>query len=135
MNCDNSTQPQQELLAFMAAGRPGGEIYFDSAVVPYKRLAKYLIKLDVIKFDGTVFELNDVIQVALYREDDVWYCEEEKFSTLAFGDTAEEAVHSFCEDFAVLWEEIALAPDDSLTQEAQKVKQNLLAAVRSAKVG
>lgn len=140
MHCDNSIQAQQDFLAFMAAWGSTVELRFTSPSVPYPRPPKYLIKLDVIKFDGTTFELNSVIQVALYREDDVWYCKDEEgseegsFSILAFGDTAEEAVHSFCEDFAVLWEEIALAPVGSLTQEAQKVKRNLLAAVKSAKV-
>jgi hypothetical protein len=132
---NDSIQAQQGLVSFMAAWGSVVEANFESPSVPCPRLSKFLIKLDVIKFGGAVFELNDAIQVALYREGDVWYCEEERLAILAYGDTAEEAVHSFCEDFAVLWEEIALVSDDSLTPEAQEVKKNLLAAVKTARMG
>jgi hypothetical protein len=135
MTCD-SVQAQQDFLSLMAAWGSSVELRLAATPVLYAPLSKYIIKLDEIKFDGTVFELNDAIQVILYKEDGVWYCEGESFSILAFGNTAAEAVHSFSEDFVVLWEEIAEAPDDSLTQEAQDVKRNLISAVKSiTKVG
>jgi hypothetical protein len=132
MQCE--IQAQQNFMCLLATWGSNVEVRVPPSS-PCPRLSKYLIKLNEVRFGGTVFELKQMIQVALYQEDSVWYCENEELAILAFGDTAEQAVHSFCEDFSVLWEEIAVAPDDSLTSDAQKVKQNLRSVVKSVKVG
>jgi hypothetical protein len=131
MNCENSIQSQQDFIAFMAAWGSRGDLFLDSTSVPYKRLLKYIIKLDDIKFADTIFRLNAPISVTIYEEDATWYCENQDFSSLTFGSTAQEAVQSFCEDFSVLWDEVAQSPDETLNSDAQRVKQALRSAVKT----
>lgn len=50
---------------------------------------------------------------------------------MVHGDTLGDAVNTFCEDFAVLWDEIAKAPDDSLAPDAQRLKGILRLLVRA----
>jgi len=97
-------------------------------------LQKFIIKLPELRFDGTVFELIPPVELTLYREDGGWTCELSKFSIVAFGKTPEEAVRSFSEDLSVLWDEIAQAPDDTLSKEAVQVKRSLVSAVKSVTV-
>jgi hypothetical protein len=133
MNFDNSIQAQQDLVSVMAAWGSTVEVLSASVSSSCPRPSKYLIKLEDVSFQGTVFELTNIITVALYQEDDVWYCEYEPCGILSVGDTAEQAVHSFSEDFSVLWDEIAQCSDDALTVEAQATKHCLLSLVKSTK--
>ncbi len=111
-----------------SVGQPA--VYFGLPPCPQK----FVIELPVLKSDHTAFEFKAPIELTLYQDDAVWYCEQPGFSILASGETSEKAAHSFCEDFAMLWDEIAQAPDETLTKEAQRVKHALLSAVRSVKV-
>ena len=125
-------QVQQACLSYIAMfGASGAVRLAPPAEIP--SLSKYLINIDEIKFDGTVFDLNSPIQVALYRQDGLWNCEYEACGVLATGDTPEEAVRSFYEDFTVLWDEIAMSPDDSLTNEALQLKRCVQSVVKSVK--
>jgi len=110
----------------------GLEIFASTAV---QRLKLFLVELDEVRFDGKIFQLNSPIFVTVYVEDGVWYCENTDFSSLSFGATAEEAVHSFCEDFAVLWDEIANTPAETLTSDALRVRQALLSVVKRIEKG
>jgi len=108
---------------------------FFSSSAPFPKLSRIQTRLDEIKYDGTVFKLNSTIEISLYLEDGLWNCEYLPFSSLSFGPTPEQALYSFCEDFSVLWHEIAQAPDATLTQDAMKVKQALLSAVKTVEAG
>jgi hypothetical protein len=124
---------QQNLLSYVIAALGATlEVRFDS-IVRCPAPTRYLIKLDKIVYDGATFELRSPITLALYedRENSVWMCESKEFDIIAAGDTREQAVRSFSEDFSVLWDEIAQCPDDSLTVEAQDLKRHLLSTVRS----
>src|ERR1700733_2561846 len=83
-----------------------------SSSITFSKSSRFLISLEDIKFDGTIFRLNAPIAVTLYVEDGIWNCEYEAIPSLSYGATPEQAVHSFFEDFAVLWDEIAKAPDE-----------------------
>jgi hypothetical protein len=133
VNYDNSIQAQQDFVSVMAAWGSTIEVLSAPVSTPCPRVSKYLIKLDEVVFKGTVFELTQQISVALYQEDDLWYCEYEPCGIVSVGDTAEEAAHSFSEDFSVLWDEIAQCSDDSLTVEAKATKRCLLSLVKSVK--
>lgn len=130
MNCDISIQTQQDVFSVLAAWGSVVEVRPASIAALCPRLSKFLIKLDEIKFGDAIFRLNAPISVALYEEEGVWYCENQDFSSLAFGASPIEAVSSFYEDFSVLWHEIAEAPDETLTDDAQKVKEALRVAVK-----
>jgi hypothetical protein len=94
-------------------------------------LKSFLVELEDIVFAEKIFRLHTPMFVTVSAEDGVWYCENKDLSSLAFGATAEQAVYSFCEDFSVLWDEIAMAPDEMLTLDAQRVKNALLTAVKN----
>src|SRR5271157_154305 len=106
-----------------------------SSSVSFPKLSKIQTRLDEIKCGGTVFRLNSTIEISLYMEDGLWNCEYEPFSSLSSGPTPEQALYSFCEDFSVLWHENAQAPDETLTEDARKLKQALLSAVKTPEAG
>jgi hypothetical protein len=84
-----------------------------------------------IKFERTIFRLNRPVELTLDRVDGGWTCEEQVFSLFGFGKSSMEAICSVFEDFAVLWDEIANVPDESLSEDAQRTKLTLLAFVKS----
>jgi hypothetical protein len=106
-----------------------------SSYISFPKLSKAQVGLDEIRYDGTVFRLNATIEIYLYMEDGLWNCEYQPFSSLSFGPTPEEALYSFCEDFSVLWHEIALAPDETLAEDAKSLKQAVLSAVKTVEAG
>ncbi|MGA2722172.1 MAG: hypothetical protein ABSG79_07125 [Bryobacteraceae bacterium] len=88
--------------------------------------------LHEIETGGQVFRLSRPIDVHVSIEDGLWINQSHDLSILAAGESKAEALRSFCEDFAVLWEQIATAPDDSLTPDAIKVKAAFHRSVESA---
>lgn len=94
---------------------------------------KFALRLPDIRFDGSVCRLNSPLLVLLSVEEGFWRCEDEGEHIVSFGDSSESALHSFCEDFVVLWKEIANAPDSDLTSDAQQVKKFLVSVVQSVK--
>jgi hypothetical protein len=92
---------------------------------------EYLVSLPQIIFNGRTFDLNTPIEFVLANEGGTWSCEASKFSILAFGETMEKAVYSFCEDFSVLWDLIAQSADDQLAPDAINVKSALIRTVKS----
>jgi len=87
--------------------------------------------LTEIEHDGKVFRLNAPIVVSFFAEDALFYCEYAPLSILSFGPSQSDATHSFCEDFAMLWDAVAQSDDDSLTSDAETVKKRLRALVNS----
>jgi hypothetical protein len=85
-----------------------------------------------IETGGRVFRLGHPVDVHVSIEDGLWINQSNDLSILAAGESRAEALRSFCEDFAVLWEQIATAPDDSLTPDAIKVKYAFHRSVESA---
>jgi hypothetical protein len=98
-------------------------------------LQKFEIRLSEIAFDHMVFELKQSLALDLYSVDGTWYCADEGQRFLARGDTMEQALHSFEEDFAVYWRVIVQAPDDELAQDAQEIKRFMRSIVSVAKKG
>lgn len=84
-----------------------------------------------VEYGRKIFELNTPVHVLLSLDFDngMWVCENKALSILAFGSDISKAIHSFSEDFEMMWDVIAQSPDDSLTSEAQKVKREMLSIV------
>jgi hypothetical protein len=78
--------------------------------------------LGEVKASGRVFRLNEPLAATLSFENGLCYCEFKPLSILAFGRSRQEAINSFCDDFSMVWDEIAQAPSGSLTPEAQQVR-------------
>lgn len=103
-----------------------------SVALPIDRLPqKFIVKFSEIRLQRTILQLHQPIELILEKVDGGWICEEPTFSLSAFGETSAKAVCSVFEDFVVLWDEIAQASDDSLSDDAQGVKCTLLSLVKS----
>jgi hypothetical protein len=94
-------------------------------------LQKFIIRFDDIKFGRITFRLVSPIELTLEKVDGGWNCQEGRFSLFGFGLTDVAAVLSVFEDFAVLWKEIAQVPDDTLSEDAIRLKNLLRAQVQS----
>jgi len=90
---------------------------------------EFRVELDKIHFHERIFEFHKPLEFKFTQNDDLWECEACGITSL--GDSAQDAISSFCEDFSVLWNEIAQAPDDLLTNSAQRIKGNMLFVVKS----
>jgi hypothetical protein len=79
------------------------------------------------------FVLSQYLTPRLYCEDSMWYCESESLGILAFGQSREEAICSFLQDFSALWDGVAQIPDESLTADALDVKRTFLRIVKDVR--
>jgi hypothetical protein len=112
----------QELLAESSAAWTVEQRSFNPIASQVGRLSRFGISLDTLAFNGAVIDLGSPVEFDLFMEDDLWNCQSEELSILAFGTTVEEAIKSFSEDFLTVWDVIAESPDEDLTVEAQRVK-------------
>lgn len=87
--------------------------------------------LNEIEVGGRLFRLRQPVDVTVSVEDGLWINETKALSIVAVGDTKDEALRSFRDDFSILWDQIASAPDDSLTGDAIGVKRVLSDMVES----
>jgi hypothetical protein len=78
--------------------------------------------LDEVRSQGRLFRLKHPVRIEVRNLADGWCYESKTLAILAFGRSEQEARDSFNEDFAVLWDAIAQAPDESLTGDAIAVK-------------
>jgi hypothetical protein len=92
---------------------------------------KFAIRLPEIRFDGNVYKLRSPLGVLLSVEDEAWKCEDDGHHIASFGNTRETALNSLCEDFAVLWQEIAQASNEEITPDAQRIKNFLISIVQA----
>jgi hypothetical protein len=102
-----------------------------SDIAKLPQLSKFQTSLSEIRFHNRVFEFHKPLDLLLYLDDGVWVCE--CCGILSVGCSIAEVVVSFCEDFSMLWDEIAQRPDDELTKQAQDTKRHMLFVVKSVK--
>jgi len=125
--CNDVKLTQYDLLALLVSTEES--VSLSSELFP--RLRKFRVTLPMLKYCKTVFRLNEPIEVSLYAENGQWVCENESLGSLAGAGTPECAVYGFCQDFAVLWEEIAKASDETLSPDAQGLKGDLHSLVKA----
>jgi len=92
------------------------------------------VVLQEIRSQGRIFHLIQPLIIAVSRFGGGWCYESKPFAILAFGASKHDALDSFTEDFLVLWDAIAQAPEESLTEDAIPVKhafQQLVRAITS----
>lgn len=97
------------------------------------RRQKFSVTVSDLRFDSCLFTFVSPLHVLFSMEEDAWYCADEREQIVARGESPERALHSFSEDFAVLWEGIAGAPDEQLTLDAQALKRFLRSLVKEVK--
>ena len=85
--------------------------------------------LPEVRSQGRRFQLNRPVRIEVTNSVDGWCYESKPLAILAFGKSKQQAQDSFTEDFAVLWDAIAQARDESLTGDAISVKRAFLELV------
>jgi hypothetical protein len=126
MDFSTSVQEQQ-LLCVLAPVAAEGEPLFSGISRPKE--PTFSIALGHLCSDERRFDFHAPIDLHLSFEVGVWICQWDGIESV--GSDATEACMSFCEDFSVLWEEIAQAKDDELTKKAQETKRRMLEVVKS----
>jgi hypothetical protein len=90
---------------------------------------KLFIFFPDVKFEQFIFRLREPLELVLEVVEGGWVCQSRVLSLSGFGATSAEAIYSIFEDFAVLWDEIALAHDGDLSDDARHTKNTLLKLV------
>ena len=77
------------------------------------------------KWDRRVFTLRRPIEYEVSYEEGVWIYESRDLGLVSYDRTKAKAEENFNEDFAALWDRIALADDSKLTRRAVELKRRL----------
>jgi hypothetical protein len=83
-----------------------------------------------IKSKGRMFDLVHPIACVIEKQDDLLYTENKHLSIIVYGNTREEVIQEFSDEFAMLWDVIASEADEKLTHDALELKSKLIALVR-----
>ena len=83
-----------------------------------------------IRAKGKLFHLAHPIACVIEKQDDLLFSEDANLGIIAYGDSREEVIREFSEEFAVLWDVIVQEEDSLLTQDALALKGKLMKLVR-----
>ncbi len=97
-------------------------------VVPIQLVPLYWSNLI---YDNRRFHLNQPIQINPVFHEGVWVHEYEPLRISALGHLRHESLQAFKMEFAACWDQLAEEEDDNLTEDAQDLKKQLLAIVRT----
>lgn len=79
-----------------------------------------------IVYKDAVFHLRKPITLDVHQESGFWVHEYEPLGISAYGETEEESLHAFAEEFSSCWHWIAEEGDRKLAADAKRLKQKLL---------
>ena len=79
---------------------------------------------------GKLFHLAHPIACVIEKQYDLLFSEDANLGIIAYGETREDVIREFSEEFAVLWDVIAQEEDNLLTQDALSLKRKLIKLVR-----
>lgn len=83
-----------------------------------------------LKGKGRVFRLAHPIACVIDKQDDLFFSDDDFLGIVAWGNSREDVIHEYSEEFATLWDGIANEEDSRLTHDALHLKQKLLDLVR-----
>jgi len=83
-----------------------------------------------INTQGKSFHLAHPIACVIEKQDDLLFCEDVHLGIIAYGDTREEVISEFSDEFATLWDVIVGEEDSLLTEDARLLKRRLTELVR-----
>jgi hypothetical protein len=83
-----------------------------------------------LKTKGRIFHLSHPVACVIEKQEDLFFSEDDFLGIVAHGDSREEVIREFSDEFAAIWDGIALEEDHKLTQDAQMLKKKLLQLVR-----
>ena len=81
------------------------------------------------KIEVTI-HLAHPIACVIEKQDDLFFSEDDHIGIIAYGDSREEVMREFSNEFAALWDVIAEEEDSRLTEDARLLKRRLIALVR-----
>ena len=87
-----------------------------------------------IRAKDKLFRLAHPIACVIERQDDLFFSENTNLGIIAYGETREDVIREFSEEFAVLWDVIAQEEDNLLTQDALSLKRKLIELVKKVEV-
>lgn len=88
-------------------------------------------KPNMIKFDTSIYILNEKLLCAVEYEDDCYTIKNASLDICVWGDTREEVEMAFAFSFHALYENFALETDDKLSAASKELKNKLLKLVKS----
>jgi hypothetical protein len=89
----------------------------------------YFIRM--IHVDCRHYTLREPLPVRAYKEDGLWVAENDEFNLHAYGPTFDEAFQMLDERFDVIYQRVATAANDSLSDKMRAVRDRLRALVLS----
>lgn len=87
-----------------------------------------------INAQGKSFHLAHPIACVIEKQDDLLFCEDVHLGIIAYGDTREEVIGEFSNEFATLWDVIVREKDFLLTEDARLLKRRLTELVRKVEL-
>ena len=78
--------------------------------------------------------LAQPIACIIEKQDDLLFCEDAHLGIIAYGDTREEVMREFSNEFPALWNIIAEEKDSLLTKDARLLKRKLIELVRKVEM-
>jgi hypothetical protein len=87
--------------------------------------APTLVLLDEIWSPDRVLKLREAVQADMYWADELWTCELASLRIMGYGESQDQAVKDFCEDFFVTYDGLVHEDDSSLTVDARLAKRAL----------
>jgi hypothetical protein len=84
----------------------------------------------MLKAKGRVFHLSHPVACVIEKQENLFFSEDDFLGIVAHGDSREEVIRGFSDEFATIWDGIAQEEDHNLTHDAQLLKKKLLELVR-----
>jgi len=82
-------------------------------------------------YENREFVFNYELVVNVRGDENIWVFESEELGLIGFGNDRQDAYTAFCQDFAACWDNIAIADDDTLAEDALDMKAALKALVKN----
>jgi hypothetical protein len=83
-----------------------------------------------LKAKGRTFHLSHPVACVIEKQENLFFSEDDFLGIVAHGDSREEVIREFSDEFAAIWDGIAREDDHRLTRDAQLLKKKLLELVR-----
>lgn len=120
----------------LAEIRNDGEIEKIVSVIEYELFEEMDLRpfrTAEIEWQGRKFILSHEIACDVRKEDSLIIIEYEPLNIRVFSFSRDEAIESFNEEFALIWDIYAKEDDDNLTEDAKLLKRHLLTLVKEIK--
>jgi hypothetical protein len=88
----------------------------------------------LLKAKGRIFHLSHPVACVIEKQENLFFSDDDFLGIVAHGDSREDVIREFSDEFAAIWDGIAQKEDHRLTQDAQLLKKKLLELVRKVEL-